>query len=197
MLRQQNGSTRTAKGEVTWQDMSMGTVHYTENQWDFAINGQGFFQVRTPGGIMYTRAGNFMLDSRSQLITQDGYPVLADGAPVILEDTTGKYNTMSPDGQFFVDETVAGRLEVVTFENEEKLERAGRNYFRETRDSGAPLPLDTVNIQQGYLELSNVNTLEDMINLIDLHRAYELQQKTLQAVDNMDDRAVNNVGRLA
>ncbi len=197
MLREQDGTRRTAKGEVTWQDMSIGTVHYTENQWDFAINGEGFFQVQTPAGMMYTRAGNFMLDRNSRLVTQDGYPVISDGAPVILEDTTGKHITLSPDGQFFVDETVAGSLQIVTFRNPENLERMGRNYFRETPASGAPETLDTVNIQQGYLELSNVNSLEDMINLIDLHRAYEIQQKSMQAVDQMNNKAANETGRLS
>ncbi len=197
MLKQQDGTIRTAKGEVIWQDMSMGSVHFTKNQWDFAINGKGFFAVQTPAGIRYTRAGNFMLDGQSRLITQDGYPVLGDGAPIVLEDTTGKYVTVSPDGHFFVDETDAGKLDVVTFDAPEKLERMGRNYYKATPAAGAPTPVDTVNIAQGYLELSNVNTLEDMINLIDLHRAYELQQKTLQAVDHMDDKAVNSVGRLA
>ncbi len=197
MLKQQDGTGRTAKGEVIWQDMSMGSVHFTKNQWDFAINGKGFFAVQTPAGIRYTRAGNFMLDGQSRLITQDGYLVLGNGAPIVLEDTTGKYVTVSPDGHFFVDETDAGKLDVVTFEAPEKLERMGRNYYKATPAAGAPTPVDTVNIAQGYLELSNVNTLEDMINLIDLHRAYELQQKTLQAVDHLDDRAVNSVGRLA
>lgn len=197
MLKQQDGMDRTAKGEVIWQDMSAGSVHYTRNQWDFAINGEGFFVVQTPGGKRYTRAGNFMLDSKSQLITQEGYPVLGDGGPLILEDTTGKYVTISPDGQFFVDETIAGQVKIVTFPNPDRLERVGRNYFNATSTAGVPKPADAVNIQQGYLELSNVNTLEDMINIIDLHRAYELQQKTIQAVDQMDGKAVNEIGKPA
>ncbi len=197
MLQEQDGNNRTAKGEVIWQDLSAGSVHFTENQWDFAINGEGFFSVQTPAGIRYTRAGNFMLDSQGQLITQDGYPVLGGGAPIILEDTTGKYITLSPDGHFFVDETDAGQIDVVTFDNPEYLQRMGRNYFSETPAAGAPQPVEDVNIAQGYLELSNVNELEDMINLIDLHRAYEIQQKSLQAVDHMDDKAANTVGKVA
>ncbi len=195
MLKQQDGTNRTAKGEVIWQDMSAGTVTFTDNQWDFAINGEGFFKVQTPAGIRYTRAGNFMLDAQSQLITQEGYPVLGSNAPIVLEDTTGKYVTISPDGHFFVDETDAGQLDVVKFDNPENLKRMGRNYFSAPPEAGAEQPVEDVNIAQGYLELSNVNTIEDMINLIDLHRAYELQQKTLQAVDQMDDKAVNTVGR--
>lgn len=197
ILKQQDGTDKMAKGEVIWQDMSAGSVHYTRNQWDFAINGKGFFAVQTPEGTRYTRAGNFMLDGQSQLITQEGYPVLGDGGPLVLEDTTGKYVTMSPDGQFFVDETVAGKIDVKMFSNPDKLERTGKNYFNATPEAGAPQPVDAVNIQQGYLELSNVNTLEDMINIIDLHRAYELQQKTLQAVDQMDGKAANDIGKPA
>ena len=86
---------------------------------------------------------------------------------------------------------------LVNFTSPEGLERLGRNYFRETRASGPATPEDNVNIQQGYLELSNVNTLEDMINLIDLHRAYEIQQKTIQAVDQMNNKAANETGKLS
>lgn len=195
LLPQIDETRRNAKGEVEWTDFSQGTLHETENPLDFAIEGQGFFVIDTPAGRRYTRAGNFTLNAQNQLVTQEGYAVLGDGAPVILEDTTGTGVWLSGDGRFFVDETEAGSLDVLTFQNDQALDRAGRNLFMATDGAGTALPAEA-EIRQGYLEDSNLNPLGTMIHLIDLYRAYEVQQKTLMAVDQMDNQAANELGKL-
>jgi flagellar basal-body rod protein FlgG len=195
LLAQQDGTKRTAKGETGWADFSLGRVHITGNPYDFAIDGEGFFVVQTPGGKMFTRAGNFTINSQYQLVTQEGYPVLGDGVPITLEDTTGNDVWLSEDRNFFVDETITARLDVVTFVDPQKLKRIGRNYFKATKDSGNGMPSESL-VKQGYIEDSNVNAMEEMVRMIDLYRGYEAQQKALQACDQLDSKAANELGKV-
>ncbi len=197
LLKQADDTMRTAKGEKVWGDFSQGTIHKSDNPLDFAIEGEGYFVVQTPRGNLYTRAGNFSLNENYQLVTQQGYPVLADGAPVELQDTTGKDIWLTQDGYFFVDERQGARLDIVTFQNQQGLKRLGENLFEQTGDSGPAQPADQRRVAQGYIEESNVNPVKSMINLIDLYRGYEAQQKTLQAVDQINDKAINQTGRVA
>ncbi len=194
LLPQVDKTERTAKGEVIKTDFSQGTLHKTGNPFDFAINGKGFFVVDTPAGRRYTRAGNFTLNTKNQLVTQEGYPVLGNGAPITLEDTTGKGVWMSSDGNFYVDETNVGKIDIVSFENPQALKRIGRNLYQATPAAGMEKPEKSL-VSQGYLEDSNVNPLETMVALIDLYRVYEAEQKALQSADQMDNRAVNNLGK--
>lgn len=194
LLSQPRDPARAAKGEVVKTDFSQGTIHKTGNPLDLAIEGEGFFVVQTPAGKRYTRAGNFTLDARHQLVTQQGYPVLGGGAPIVLEDTTGKGIWLSIDGRFYVDETDAGQIDVVTFEDPGRLEKAGANLYVPTDYSGPEMPVQS-SVRQGYLEDSNVNPVEAMVGLIDLYRAYEAEQKAVQIMDQLDGRAANDVGK--
>ncbi|MGQ9812210.1 MAG: flagellar basal-body rod protein FlgF [Dissulfurimicrobium sp.] len=195
LLLQVDSTKRTAKGEVVWSDMSLGVMKQTNNPFDFALEGDGFFVVQTPEGVRYTRAGNFTLDSQKQLVTQQGYPVLGGGASIILDDTTGKGVWLSKDGRFWVDESEVGQLDVVNFENPQALERMGGNLYAATLGSGQATPVDTP-IKQGFIEGSNVNPVEEMVNLIDIYRAYEVQQKTMKTIDQMDAHAANDIGKV-
>ncbi|MGB9712554.1 MAG: flagellar basal-body rod protein FlgF [Dissulfurimicrobium sp.] len=195
LLPQVDGTERTAKKEVVRSDLSQGTMKETNNPLDFAIEGDGFFVVQTPQGVRYTRAGNFTLDANKQLVTQEGYPVLGGGVPIVLDDTTGKGIWLSKDGRFWVDETDVGQLDVVNFKNPQALERLGGNLYAQTAASGNAMPASAL-IKQGFLEGSNVNPVEEMVNLLDIYRAFEAQQKTLQALDQMDGHAANDIGRV-
>ena len=194
LLKEQDGSNRTAKGEVTWADFSQAPVRFTGNPYDFAIDGEGFFVVQTPNGRMYTRDGSFKLDSEYRLVTRQGYPVIGDGAPITLEDTTGTGVWLSEDGNFFVDETLTAKLDVVNFKDKSGLKRVGGNFFEETGSSGRAMPQETP-VKQGYLEDSNVNSMREMVHLIDLYRGYEMQQKALQSADQLDSKAANELGK--
>ncbi len=194
LLPQVDDTKRTSKGELEWTNFSPGNLRVTGNPLDFAIEGKGFFVIDTPDGRRYTRAGNFTLDSQNQLVTQEGYPVLGNGAPIVLEDTTGKGLWLSGDGRFFVDGTQTGAIDVVSFDNPQALKCMGGNLFSATQGAGAATPVDA-RVKQGYLEDSNVNPLETMIQLIDVYRAYEVQQKALQTVDQMDNQAAGELGK--
>ena len=197
LLRQVDNTRRTAKGEVVRQDFGQGEIRETRNPFDFAIEGEGFFAVRTPQGVRYTRAGNFTLNARNQLVTQQGYLVLGDGGPIELVDTTGKGIWLSGDGRFYVDETDVAGIDVVTFPNLQGLRRLGGNLWEATKKSGPPRPALDARVRQGFIEESNSNPLEAMINLVDLYREYESIQRTLRIEDEMDGKAATDVGRVA
>ncbi len=196
-LRQIDNTKRTAKGEVVKNDFSQGTVRLTENPFDFAIEGEGFFAVQTPTGIKYTRAGNFTLDAQNRLVTQEGYLVLGDGGPIVLQDNTGKGVWLNENRRFYVDATDVAGLDVVTFDNLYGLKRLGGNLWEATEASGNARPLPNARVRQGYIEESNVNPLEAMIHLVDMYREYEAVQRSLKITDGLDDKATNDVGRAA
>lgn len=170
-----------------------GPAEITGNQLDFAINGEGFFRLQTPDGIRYSRAGNFLTNALGQLVNPDGHLVMVDGGPLVIE---GNDVSASSDGNLLVDGVPVGQLDVVTFENLTDLEKEGTNLFR-LKEGGGPeaAPVDST-VKQGYLEGSNVNTINEMTNMIDLYRAYETQQKIMRTFDEMDGQAINTVGKL-
>ena len=168
-----------------------GSLRQTGNDLDFSIEGQGFFAVQTPNGVRYTRDGSFSRDSAGRLVTQDGYPVLGqDGAAIRLNG--GKVN-VAANGQVSVDGVNAGRLQVVQFANARALQKEGNNLYI----AGNQQPqAATGTVRQGSLEMSNVNVVSEMVNLIAGYRAYEVNGKMVQAQDSTLDKAVNDVGKV-
>ena len=175
---------------------AQGTMNHTENPLDLAIEGDGFLQVTRPSGdTAYTRAGNLKVDAQGQLVTIDGYQI----EPQISIPTDATGVTISPDGLISV--TVAGdttaqevgQLQLAGFANPAGLEATGRSMFVPTNASGQPIVgtpgqdgLGTV--AQGFLEGSNVEVVTEMIDLITSQRAYEVNQKVIEAADEMLQR---------
>jgi flagellar basal-body rod protein FlgG len=179
-----------------------GNYQKTENELDLAIEGAGFFQVLLPTGeVAYTRAGSFKLVSSGRIVTVDGYPLqptitIPQNTVVISIEADG---TVSAKVQGQANLQKIGEIELATFLNPSGLEALGKNLFLETDASGSAITgkpgengLGT--ILQGYLEMSNVNIVEEMINLIVAQRAYEINSKAIQAADDMLQMA-NNVRR--
>jgi flagellar basal-body rod protein FlgG len=170
-----------------------GGMSQTNNPYDMAVNGRGFFQVTLPSGQTgYTRAGNFAVNADGQLVTSEGYPL--DPAITVPPEATAVQVTR--DG--VVEATVAssttpqqlGQLTLASFINPQGLEAIGDNMFLETPASGSPTTatpgspgLGTV--MQGYLELSNVNAVEEISSLIVAQRAYEMNARVITAADEM------------
>lgn len=179
-----------------------GDLRNTENPFDMAVEGDGFFQILLPNGLIaYSRAGDFKLDRDGRFVTSDGYPL--DPQIAIPDDTTSV--TVGTDGTVSVQ--VAGQpapqeignVELVKFLNPAGLQAIGRNLFLETDASGAPIPgipgeqgLGT--IAQGYLETSNVSVVEEMVNMITAQRAYEINSQSVRTSDEMLQLA-NNLKR--
>jgi flagellar basal-body rod protein FlgG len=177
----------------TTRSNSQGDMVATNNPYDLAIEGPGFFQVQRPSGEMgYTRAGNLRSDALGRLVTAGGEVI--DPAITLPSNTTAVL--INPQGK--VTAQVAGRsepielgtLELVTFANPGGLQSAGNNILRATDASGEPLRSrpgeeGAGSIAQGYLETSNVKAVEEMIDMIVTQRAFEMNSKVIQTGDQM------------
>jgi flagellar basal-body rod protein FlgG len=178
---------------ATQKQHTQGNILQTSNALDVAIQGKGYFQVLHPdGSIVYTRDGEFSVDQNGQLVTASGYPV----QPAITIPANAVSITIGSDGTVSVltagntAPTNAGQIELANFINPQGLEPIGDNLFRQTVASGAPLTgipgndsLGTLN--QGALESSNVNVAEELVNMIQTQRAYEMDSKSISSVDQM------------
>lgn len=178
-----------AVGRVTEQ----GGIAATGNPYDLAINGRGFLQVTLPSGQTgYTRAGNLAVNADGQMVTADGYPI----EPAISVPPEATAIQITRDG--IVEVTVAGQtdpqqlgqIEIASFINPAGLEAIGDNLYLETPASGSattatPGSPGLGTIMQGYLELSNVNAVEEISALIVAQRAYEMNARVITAADEM------------
>lgn len=179
-----------------------GDYQKTENQLDMAIEGDGFFQITRPNGEMaYTRSGAFKLDSQGRIVTSDGFVMTPE---ITVPSDTEEINIGS-DGIVSVKLagqsvfTELGNIELFNFPNTAGLSSIGRNLYQQTDASGSPTTgtpgqdgLGT--IAQGYLEMSNVSIMEEMVNMIVAQRAYEINSKAMQTADEMM-RMASNVKR--
>ncbi|AXU18167.1 flagellar basal-body rod protein FlgG [Novosphingobium sp. THN1] len=179
--------------QATTRIDSQGTLQSTSNALDLALDGDGYFQVTMPGGqLAYTRAGNFSRSAEGVLVTAQGYPL----NPAITIPEGASAITIANDGT--VSATIAGQNEpaqlgqitVASFANPGGLRSMGDNFLQETAASGAaqvgvPGELGRGNIRQGYLEGSNVNVVEELVDMIECQRAYEINSKMISAVDDM------------
>lgn len=194
MLYQNNDNrSRVGKALKILTNQQEGSSKNTGNLLDFAINGQGFFKLQTPGGIRYSRAGNFLINNQGQLVNPDGHLVLGDGGPIIIQ---GKDVSLSSDGRLTVDGVNAGQLDIATFDNLTGIEKEGTNLFRIIEGETEEIPAIDFTVNQGFLETSNVTLVTEMTSMLDLHRAYETQQKIIRTFDEIDGKAINTVGRL-
>jgi flagellar basal-body rod protein FlgG len=172
---------------------AQGNLTATDNPFDLAIQGKGFFQVEMPDGTLgYSRDGSFQLNAEGQIVTHDGWVVQpAIAVPVDAVDVTINQSgevLAKIDGQ--VELQNVGQLQLAVFPNEAGLEATGGNLLRETAGSGAPVvgqpqALGFGGMLQGFLETSNVNAVEEITNLISAQRAYEMNSKVIQAADEM------------
>ena len=178
-----------------------GDIQPTYNQFDLAINGEGFFQVKKPdGNYVYTRDGSFKVNADGQMVTSLGYSI--DPEVQLSEDTIGL--KISRDGVIEVQEAdgnsyTLGEVQLVRFMNPGGLKALGDNLFSETDASGVPIfgtggENGFGEIHQGYLESSNVDIVDEMISMISAQRAYEVNSKTVKTVEEMMTMA-NNLKR--
>jgi flagellar basal-body rod protein FlgG len=177
-----------------------GELSHTGERLDVAIQGDGFFEVQLPDGTRaYTRDGALKTSSDGRITTSDGLPLLSGFQP-IPQGTTGI--TISPTGEVTLTSSSGSqtfRVQLVRFANPSGLESIGRNLYRETPASGPPEMGNPGEngfgeLAQGYLELSNVKVVEEMVNLIMAQRAYEINSKAVQTADEMMQMS-NNMKR--
>ena len=193
MFKAADNRPRVGKALKIIIDQQQGPAEQTDNPLDFAINGQGFFKIQTPNGIRYTRNGNFTLNNAGQLSTADGNLVLGNGGPIVL--SSEKVN-VARDGQISANGQVINKLSLVSFADLNSLVKQGANLFKLKTGGAAEEQVADPNIQQGYLEGSNVNIVKGMTEMIDLQRAYQAQQKAIQTTDELDQQSIAKVGNL-
>lgn len=180
---------------VTRTDFSGGAIRETGNTLDVAIEGPGFFVVRTPAGQRLTRNGAFTRSAEGLLTTADGLAVLGPGnGPVELPERG--HVAIDEQGQISVDGSPIGSLLVVDPANPEQLTKEGGTRFVPPPDLPLP-PAGKATVRQGALEQSNVNPILTLVEMIDALRIYEAAQRTARGVDETLGRAVNEVGRPA
>ncbi|MEN8803718.1 MAG: flagellar basal-body rod protein FlgG [Thiogranum sp.] len=186
---------------ATEKIQTLGNIVQTENSLDVAIQGRGFFQVLKPdGNIGYSRDGSFKMDETGQLVTSSGYVIqpaitVPNNSISLTIGSDGVVSSLTPGS---ATPTQLGSIQLADFINPGGLQAVGQNLFNETASSGSPSTgtpglngLGTV--IQGALETSNVNVVEELVNMIETQRAYEMNSKAIQTTDRMLQFVTSNL----
>lgn len=173
-------------------DLKNGGMMFTGNALDLAVSGDGYFEVSTPNGPAYTRKGNFRVDARGRLVTEQGYPLMSQGGELVV--TTPK---PAVDQAGWVSEAgrQVGQIKMVQFSGAQGMVRLDSGLYGQ--GSALPVPPDGGSgVRQGYLENSNVDSAAEMVSLIESMRHFEAAQKILQGYDDTLGRAIQKLGEL-
>ena len=191
-------------------DFDQGSLQRTENNFDLALDGKGFFTVKTERGERYTRNGSFTINQDGILMTHTGYPVMGENGIIRVQQNNF---TINERGEILVNQAidpndlasmanndwsqpvVQDRLKLVDFEKIREIKKEGDSLWKETEFSGPPLPPENVKVVQGFLEKSNVNMIREMVDMIEVQRSYEANQKAVQAHDTELGRLISDVAR--
>ncbi|GHV73037.1 flagellar basal body rod protein FlgG [Spirochaetia bacterium] len=187
-----------------YTDFQQGSMKETENDFDIALDGKGFFTVMTPWGERYTRNGAFILGKEGYLETKEGYPVMGENGPLQVKannfqvDKEGGVwiNAQYADPALMVgrenntwDDTVLlDKLKLVSFDLDRYLQKQGTSLYRATDTSGEAQIMErgqSPRVVQGFVETSNVDPVLEMVQMIEVNRAYEANQKVIQSEDSM------------
>lgn len=182
------------------RNLRPGTLRSTGQSLDIALSGEGYFEVQTPAGPAYTRNGAFQLDGNGRLVTMQGEPVMTMGGEVRLPNATpfidwaGRIFDRSVPGT--TDLTAIAQLKLVKFEAPQTLERLGHGLFVA---KGKPLSVEAASagVRQGFLENSNVNSMQEMVEMMRTMRHFESMQKVALGYDEMVGAAVRKLGELS
>ncbi len=196
----QGGDRALAESAGTYTDFSQGVIKPTGNPLDLALEGDGFFEVLTPQGVRLTRNGAFNVSNEGILVNREGHPVLREGMGQDPQLRTIQVNsrnlTLSLAGELYEGGESLGRLSLVTVPNHEALQKVGNsNYMLRENFQAQLIPANQAQVQQGFLEGSNVNIIKEMTDMIGASRAFESTQQTMKAFDQMDAKLVNELAK--
>ena len=192
-LEEENMATENTVSRSTLVvDFARGIPQKTGNLLDLHLQGDGFFVVQTEEGQAFTRKGDFTVNKLNQIVTQTGEPVIGEGGPIVLRE--GKIN-ITQDGLVSVDESQVGKLKVVDFANRQALRSTGDGLYRDDGAAGQKM-VEKPNISTGIIELSNVNAVKEMAEMIDIHRSFESYQKIIQTLSDIDKLSTSRIGRV-
>lgn len=179
--------------ENVYIDYSSGPTSQSGNPLDLALDGDGFFAVTTPEGTAYTRQGNFRTAADGALVTMDGYPVQgATGGAIIIK---GNRVEIDGTGNVTVDDVPSGTISVVDFNKPYSLIKNGAALFVPSDPQAKAQPGRAL-VRQGYIEGSNVESITEMVQLIETNRYFEMCSKVIKGFDDIAARATNELGRV-
>jgi flagellar basal-body rod protein FlgG len=191
----------------TYTDYSQGSFQVTDSEYDVALDGDGFFAISFTSkngetSVKYTRDGAFTVNTEGYLVTKDGDYVLNQSGADNSDPSEASFIRLDPNQTFTIDEKgyiwqdgqEVAQLGVIDFEDYDYLEKYGENMYQPV--DGATLTEANAKVRQGYIEASNVNVVTEMVNMITITRAYEANQKVIQTMDSLLDKAVNSVGKV-
>lgn len=162
---------------------ALGSVHKTGNPLDVALQGEGYFEVQTPNGTRYTRGGSFSTDADGVLRTTEGYAVLGSGGEINIPRETGDLQ-IAGDGTLSSRGIQLGQLKVVQFADMTQVKKEGLQLV--ATEGAQPTTATGVQVQQGFLETSNVNAVQGMTQLITATRSFEAFQKVIRTIDEAE-----------
>ena len=184
-----------ARDPISYRDTTKGTLVRTDNTFDLAISGPGYFQVETPLGARYTRAGNFQLNGDGILVTVDGYSVLsADGGEITIPDNVQNIRINGAGEIITEDNELLATVGVVEFVNEQAMNRVGNTLFTAEEE---PQPAQLSNVMQGMLEGSNVNGVTEIVRVIQTNRYTADTAKMIETMYDLERRTSNTFARPA
>lgn len=195
-----------------YTNFQQGSLKQTNNPFDFAIEGEGFFVIETDRGIRYTRNGSFLLDKDNYIVTKDGYRVLGENGYIKVQTNNFVVNEK---GEIIINQDlyhrqvvsniendwaasiVVDRFKIVSFRELRELKKEGNSFYYETEFSGPPqTPAIMPKIRQGFLEQANVNIVKEMINMIEVQRAYEANAKSVTSHDAALAKLINDMAKV-
>lgn len=181
-----------------YTDYSQGSFKETGNTYDLALAGNGFFTIsytdkKGNTSEKYTRDGEFTMDSEGYLRTLEGDYVQGEGGNIMIPVETSEVS-IRDNGDIYADGEYVDSLRIVDFEDYNNIEKFGENLYNVV--DGATETESTAAVKQGYLEMSNINVVKEMVEMITISRAYESNQKLIQTEDDMLDKSINQVGKV-
>ncbi len=199
-----------------YTDFTQGSLKETTNPFDLALDGKGFFSVETPRGERYTRNGSFHLGPEGLLVTKEGLPVLGENGYIRIKKNNfliDQEGNVYQNGRFsenpqrlvsmneneWEETELVDRLKVVDMQRTRYLKKQGSSLWRTTEESGEAENLgvpERPKVLQGFLETANVNPVTEMVQIIEVNRTYEANQRMIQTQDNLTGRLLNDVLRI-
>lgn len=184
----------------TYNDYSQGNFNETGNTYDLALSGDGFFTISTTDKsgethTRYTRDGSFTVTKEGYLVTKDGDFVLGNGGNRIqIPGAATADVSVDTTGNIYANNVLVSKLDLVRFTNPDAVTNYGENMYE--AGEGAGVVASNAAVNQGFLEMSNVNVIDEMVDMITITRAYETNQKMISTIDQMLSKAANDIGKI-
>lgn len=185
----------TIKSKIS-TDFNQGRLKETHNPLDVALRGPGFFTIETQDGEYYTRDGHFSVGNSGELLTSSGDYVLGQSGRIYIskDGTKPAAVSINQQGDIYIDKEYLDTLKIIDVENKDALKKVGAGYYSIEPDVDIAT-IENVNVMQGNLEESNVNPINEMIQLIDLQRQYESLHRAIRSIDSALGKAANDISR--